>query len=384
MSEAEALVEVRLLGMPLRIRNQFLRHGEGLLRELSLIRIGAGQHRDAPLPGRLLEVAAELASSYLPFKAAPAPAIEAALAAGADSCDVTYTVPVSTGPSVQRLVELLEEADGFCRREEHLLTMPAPREVVAYRSWVFGEFLRQLGGQPPRPWAPPATGAAELPTGAGSEERLQAAAPDQRGRTGGGEAGDGEAGGGEATGAGPGEGTEPGGAEPNGAEPGWGEVAEQPLVVQSSAGSVALSRRYVRQVLRAMGATRLEESAELGVSELVTNAVLHARTTIVLTVRAAPSGRVRIEVSDSSTLPVQFRPLGAGATTGRGLRLVAAIAYDWGVEQLPAADGPGKTVWFEPHEAAPESAGEVAGEARGGVGDQIGSGLGEWDLEDLL
>lgn len=360
-SKAEALVEVRLLGMPLRIRSQFLRHGEGLLRELSLIRIGAGQHRDAAPPARLLEVAAELENLYLPFKAAPAPAIEAALAAGADSCDVTYTVPVSTGASVQGLIDLLEEADGFCRREENLLTMPASPQVVAYRTWVFGEFLRQLAGQPPRPWAPPVVGplGVPAPTHIGEPPVAVPAA-------GGAERSEGER-------------SEGARSEVVGedGELGWGEVVEQPLVVQPSAGSAALARRYVRRVLRAIRMQALEEPAELGVSELVTNAVLHARTDITLTVRAMPSGRVRIEVTDSSPLPVQSRPLGAGATTGRGLQLVTAGASAWGIDELPVGAGPGKTVWFELNEGAGEA---TAGEA----GDETGSEFGEWDLVELL
>ena len=380
-SKAEALVEVRLLGMPLRIRSQFLRHGEGLLRELSLIRIGAGQHRDAAPPARLLEVAAELENLYLPFKAAPAPAIEAALAAGADFCDVTYTVPVSTGASVQGLIDLLEEADGFCRREENLLTMPASPQVVAYRTWVFGEFLRQLAGQPPRPWAPPVVGPLGVPAPTHIGEppvAVPAAGGAERSE---GERSEGERSEGERS-----EGARSEGARSEGArsevvgedgELGWGEVVEQPLVVQPSAGSAALARRYVRRVLRAIRMQALEEPAELGVSELVTNAVLHARTDITLTVRAMPSGRVRIEVTDSSPLPVQSRPLGAGATTGRGLQLVTAGASAWGIDELPVGAGPGKTVWFELKEGAGEA---TAGEA----GDETGSEFGEWDLVELL
>ena len=140
------------------------------------------------------------------------------------------------------------------------------------------------------------------------------------------------------------------------------------LVMESVASSVALSRRHVRRVVREMGAEAVEESAELGVCELVTNAMLHARTVFTVTVRAMPTGRVRVEVTDSSPRPLQPRRFGVVATTGRGLQLVASVSSDWGIEELPAATGPGKTVWFEPREVA----------------DETGPDAGQWDLAELL
>jgi hypothetical protein len=125
-------------------------------------------------------------------------------------------------------------------------------------------------------------------------------------------------------------------------------VLRPPLVMESMASSVAAARRYVREVLEELGAQELEESAELGVSELVTNAVLHARSAFTLAVRRVSGGRVRIEVSDASPLLLQARQFAITATTGRGLQLVATLSFDWGVHELPTG-GPGKTVWFEPH-----------------------------------
>jgi anti-sigma regulatory factor (Ser/Thr protein kinase) len=120
--------------------------------------------------------------------------------------------------------------------------------------------------------------------------------------------------------------------------------------MESVASSVSAARRYVREVLREVGAADLEESAELGVSELVTNAVLHARSAFTVAVREVGGGRIRIEVSDTSPLPLQPRPSALSATTGRGLQLVADLSVDWGVEE-PVTGGPGKTVWFEPRGA---------------------------------
>jgi anti-sigma regulatory factor (Ser/Thr protein kinase) len=77
-------------------------------------------------------------------------------------------------------------------------------------------------------------------------------------------------------------------------------------------------------------------------SELVTNAILHARTDIELVVRCE-SATIRIEVDDHSPrLPVP-RHAAADASSGRGLTLVNLMSGAWGVEERPS----GKAVWFE-------------------------------------
>jgi MEDS: MEthanogen/methylotroph, DcmR Sensory domain/Histidine kinase-like ATPase domain len=80
----------------------------------------------------------------------------------------------------------------------------------------------------------------------------------------------------------------------------------------------------------------------LAISELATNAVIHAGTPFAVTVSATDSA-IRIAVQDWSSLPPVIRDATPTAPSGRGLRLVAAVARDWGVE--PGPDG--KTVWAE-------------------------------------
>jgi anti-sigma regulatory factor (Ser/Thr protein kinase) len=81
---------------------------------------------------------------------------------------------------------------------------------------------------------------------------------------------------------------------------------------------------------------------EMAVSELVTNAVLHARTDFVVTL-ARLDGAVRVEVTDASTVLPRQRQVDSSSVTGRGLTIVASVADRWGYE--PTATG--KTVWFE-------------------------------------
>ena len=94
--------------------------------------------------------------------------------------------------------------------------------------------------------------------------------------------------------------------------------------------------------MRAWGCDDAIADAELLVSELVTNAVLHARSETRVTIQRDGS-TVRISVYDTSRARPRLRQLGPESVTGRGLLLVDRIARRWGVE--PEDDG--KSVWFE-------------------------------------
>jgi anti-sigma regulatory factor (Ser/Thr protein kinase) len=117
------------------------------------------------------------------------------------------------------------------------------------------------------------------------------------------------------------------------------------------AEAAAKARRYVRAALIELGHLELVDNAELGVSELATNATLHGRTPFTIAIVPGQHGPVRIEVTDASpAVPTQKRH-GTFATTGRGLRLLEAAGH-WGVE----VGSTGKTVWFEPAAEMSEAA----------------------------
>lgn len=105
--------------------------------------------------------------------------------------------------------------------------------------------------------------------------------------------------------------------------------------------SVPEARRLVRDLLVTAGRDDLEDTAALLVSEIVTNALLHAGTPIHVAARL--EGRqLRVEVADGSLhLPVPRR-YGSTAGTGRGLLMVEQLVDDWGVQRQ--VDG--KVVWF--------------------------------------
>ncbi|NUV99632.1 ATP-binding protein [Streptomyces sp. CAI 127] len=112
---------------------------------------------------------------------------------------------------------------------------------------------------------------------------------------------------------------------------------------RSAVGEV---RRELREFLRHRSGQEQTDAAELLVSELVTNALIHTRHGAVVTATAT-SARLRVEVQDfaSEDLPAPYVPNADDGTHGRGLILVRSLADAWGVE----ARALGKTVWFELH-----------------------------------
>jgi anti-sigma regulatory factor (Ser/Thr protein kinase) len=114
--------------------------------------------------------------------------------------------------------------------------------------------------------------------------------------------------------------------------------------------AAAQARRFVREVCASWGLLPVViDDIELLVSELVTNAVLHARSAARLTIEHL-GDRVRVTVADSSAAPPRLRDYGPEAATGRGVFLVDRLAREWGVEPDAGSgrsDGAGKRVWFE-------------------------------------
>ncbi|HYH48114.1 MAG TPA: SpoIIE family protein phosphatase [Acidimicrobiia bacterium] len=139
------------------------------------------------------------------------------------------------------------------------------------------------------------------------------------------------------------------------------------LRLPPEAGSVREARRFVRRQLATWGCEELVDPAVLCVSELVTNAVIHAHTALSLTLSWSPP-RLRVELRDHSrtaaigarTLAAVGGHVGSGdgnddgngdgngaavsqATSGRGLLIVANLAVILG----ETIEDDGKLVWFE-------------------------------------
>ena len=112
------------------------------------------------------------------------------------------------------------------------------------------------------------------------------------------------------------------------------------MILEPTVRSPALARAYCDDVLDSSGYNDRSEDARLVVSELVSNAIVHAGTDIEVNVLVR-SDAVRIEVTDlGGGVPRAARSRG---DERRGLPIVEALGGRWGVLQL----GAGKTVWCE-------------------------------------
>ncbi|MFD7668806.1 SpoIIE family protein phosphatase [Streptomyces sp. NPDC059788] len=118
------------------------------------------------------------------------------------------------------------------------------------------------------------------------------------------------------------------------------DVAEWRLAID--AREAARARRLVRAQLAGWGLESASETAELLVSEVVTNAVRHAHTQHVV-LRLVRTEALLCEVSDDDHALPQMLSAADDDEFGRGLRVVSRLAREWGTSRTAT----GKTVWFE-------------------------------------
>jgi anti-anti-sigma regulatory factor/anti-sigma regulatory factor (Ser/Thr protein kinase) len=115
------------------------------------------------------------------------------------------------------------------------------------------------------------------------------------------------------------------------------------LTVPSTLQAPARAREVLNQTCQDWGLVDVASAAEIVVSELSANAVVHARTAMELVIRRAPAA-LHVVVRDWDPTPPNPRPLpasGLPVESGNGLQLVAAFATSWGT--MPTVDG--KAVW---------------------------------------
>lgn len=125
-------------------------------------------------------------------------------------------------------------------------------------------------------------------------------------------------------------------------------------IAQAEPERVAAARQQVRELLHDWADAEQVDSAELMVSEMSTNVLVHTDGDALLVAEVAGERgerRLRVEVADTSDeLPHKRRP-GEMASSGRGLMLMEMLADAWGVDPR----GEGKSIWFELYESAEPS-----------------------------
>ncbi|WP_257137938.1 MULTISPECIES: ATP-binding protein [unclassified Streptomyces] len=129
-------------------------------------------------------------------------------------------------------------------------------------------------------------------------------------------------------------------------ETGAGPMPAYTETLPRVANSAQRARRLIHLALDVWELTDVQDDAELVVSELVSNAVLHARRgdSVRVTATRLGEGRVRVAVVDLSRHWPAPSAAGDDQESGRGVGIVNALSGGrWGVDPLPW----GKRVWAE-------------------------------------
>lgn len=145
--------QVHLVGVPVRLLVESVRQLTDLQREMQVMGLG----HTAPLELRdLVRSSQDIEAHIGHLRETGLDVAEAALNRGEEYVDVDMTVPDDAGKYFDRMATLLSRAASRLARR-YLLTLPASREVVAYRLWWRDEVLSQLAGRAPRRCPFPAT-----------------------------------------------------------------------------------------------------------------------------------------------------------------------------------------------------------------------------------
>jgi serine/threonine-protein kinase RsbW len=106
--------------------------------------------------------------------------------------------------------------------------------------------------------------------------------------------------------------------------------------------SIPAARHFVMNAVADV-APDVVPRVEIMVSEVATNAVVHAGTDFEVVVERN-GALIRVEITDRGGGEPAVRDVKPRDRHGRGLRIVDVFSDDWGVRHAP--DGTGKTVWF--------------------------------------
>ena len=108
-------------------------------------------------------------------------------------------------------------------------------------------------------------------------------------------------------------------------------------------GDVAAARWFIADRLHGHGLSNVVDDAQLVVSELATNAMVHAATSFKVSLHAFEQ-TLLLEVEDGSQVGPSLVATRVLDTNGRGMAIVDLLSRDWGVDTHGAG---GKSVWAE-------------------------------------
>lgn len=174
-------VTIRTLEVPLRAQAAAAAHMDALQREFELI--ARSDADPATVPVRLRALIDDLRARFGGMGEAQQDIMARAREEGLESVDLTYEGPPAVADGARRLLDLLAEADEYCRAGT-LITLATPPEELAFREWFLGEFIRQVDGHEPRSWSSflaassPYDDGSGHPVGGAAATRIGAPVPD--------------------------------------------------------------------------------------------------------------------------------------------------------------------------------------------------------------
>lgn len=121
-------------------------------------------------------------------------------------------------------------------------------------------------------------------------------------------------------------------------------ATHEELDLEPSGYAPAQARRMLRATVSALVPADVAHTAELLVSELVTNAITHGSGIVRLSIDCA-NHSLSVTVSDDEPSAPMIQPERMLSDGGRGLRMIESLASAWGVNPRDG-DRPGKDVWF--------------------------------------
>jgi len=152
---SEVIGTAVLRDFPLRLWAQQQEHTEEMVREFQLMLSGqaTGQTALSP-PARLVELADFFTGRFgLLLDEITARRAEA-LEQGRDRMDSEVPLVAGTAELLERVREVLDAVDAFCRHGDLLMLARTP-EQLALQEWTTRELAAQLQGVPPTPWPGP-------------------------------------------------------------------------------------------------------------------------------------------------------------------------------------------------------------------------------------